>query len=84
MDIMTRMAIIRTALNDRNLKVVAERVAIHYNTLRNFKNGSNDVSMKTINELEKYLLAAVKFTNDNIDGGLNNNIDGEINGGAND
>lgn len=42
-------------LKDRNLRVVAENLGIHYNTLYKIANGENKPSYSTLTKLQEYL-----------------------------
>jgi len=42
-------------LKDRNLKIVAEKIGIHYNTLYKIANGENKPSYSTLLKLQEYL-----------------------------
>lgn len=46
---------LREKLKDRQLKVVADRVGIHYNSLYRFRCGDNNITVKTLKKIYNYL-----------------------------
>lgn len=53
---MLDIAVIRKALEDRNLARVAEKVGIHVNTLRGIRSGANaNPTLETLTRISNYL-----------------------------
>lgn len=47
---------IKQALEDRRLSIVSEATGLHYNTLKNIRDGKNgNPSIKTLNKISAYL-----------------------------
>lgn len=46
---------IREKLQDRNLKVIAEKIGVHYNTIYKIASGDTTVKYSTILKLSEYL-----------------------------
>jgi DNA-binding Xre family transcriptional regulator len=46
----------RDKLNNENLKEVAEKIGIHYNTLYKFMRGCNNITLKTLEKINNYLM----------------------------
>jgi DNA-binding Xre family transcriptional regulator len=47
---------IKQALEDRRLNIVSEATGLHYNTLKNIRDGKNEnPSIKTLNKISAYL-----------------------------